>query len=296
VHFDLIDLRLFASVAEEGRITAAAAHCGLSLPSASQRIKSIEAMLGTPLLERHRRGVRLTPAGHALAHHAKLVLGQMERMRGDLRDYTRGGVRARIRLTANTSVMEEYLPSTLASWLASNQGVDIDLQERPSHQIALALAQSHADIGLMFDLDQTDALRTFPLCTDKLVVVMPTIHKLAKRRRVAFSDIVEEEFVGLTEGSVLAGHLSWHAARLGQPLRTRIRFRGFEAVCRAVERGVGLSVVPEVAARRYQESMSLAVSNLRDTWAVRRLVVCVRQVEALSSPAQSLLRHLLNSF
>ena len=78
MHFDLTDLRLFAAVLEEGSITAGASREAISLPSASARMKGMEEELGTALLERHRRGVRPTPAGSTLFHHAQLVLAQME--------------------------------------------------------------------------------------------------------------------------------------------------------------------------------------------------------------------------
>lgn len=93
MHFDLTDLRLFAAVVEEGSITAGASRTGISLPSASARMKGMKEMLGTALLERHRRGVHPTPAGQALFHHSQLVLAQMERLRGDLREHARGGMR-----------------------------------------------------------------------------------------------------------------------------------------------------------------------------------------------------------
>ena len=74
MHFDLTDLRLFTAVADEGSITAGAARSGLALASASARVRRMEAALGAALLERGRRGVQLTPAGFALAHHGRLVL------------------------------------------------------------------------------------------------------------------------------------------------------------------------------------------------------------------------------
>ena len=128
MHFDLTDLRLFAAVVEEGSITAGASRAAISLPSASARVKGMEEALGTALLERHRRGVRPTPAGAALCHHAQLVLAQMERLRGDLREHARGGVRGHVRLMSNTTALEEYLPDVLAGWLARNPGVDIALE------------------------------------------------------------------------------------------------------------------------------------------------------------------------
>jgi molybdate transport repressor ModE-like protein len=136
VNFDLTDLRLFAAVLEEGSITAGASRAAISLPSASARLKGMEEALGTALLERHRRGVRSTPAGSALFRHAQLVLAQMERLRGDLREYARGGVRGHIRLLSNTTALEEYLPDALAGWLAANPGVDIAVEERQSRDSA----------------------------------------------------------------------------------------------------------------------------------------------------------------
>ena len=62
----------------------------MALASASERIRLMEESLGAPLLERHRRGVRATPAGAALVHHAQLVTQQLERMRGELSEYADG--------------------------------------------------------------------------------------------------------------------------------------------------------------------------------------------------------------
>ncbi|WP_163021714.1 LysR family transcriptional regulator, partial [Pseudomonas viridiflava] len=80
MHFDLTDLRLFQHVIETGSITAAATRSHLSLPSASARVRAMEASLQAPLLERGRRGVTPTPAGKALAQHARVILQQVERM------------------------------------------------------------------------------------------------------------------------------------------------------------------------------------------------------------------------
>jgi molybdate transport repressor ModE-like protein len=90
MRFDLVDLRLFRYVVEAGNITNGAARAGMALASASERIRLMEESLGAPLLERHRRGVRATPAGAALVHHAQLVTQQLERMRGELSEEPSG--------------------------------------------------------------------------------------------------------------------------------------------------------------------------------------------------------------
>src|SRR6202046_1227430 len=246
MHFDLTDLGLFAAVVEEGRITAGASvgapRASLSLPSASARLKGMEEMLGTDLLERHRRGVRPTPAGRALSHHAQLVLAQMERLRGDLREHARGGVRGHIRLMSNATALEEYLPEVLSGWLATNHGVDIALEERLSHEIGPAVAQAHTDIGVLADLGGVEGLETYPFRIDRLVVVVPRGHKLAARRDATFVEVLDEEFVGLEAGNTLAEHLAWQAARLGRSPNLRIQLRRRGAAFSMVQAGGGVSI------------------------------------------------------
>ena len=109
MHFDLIDLRLFLNVLESGNITAGAARSHMSLASASARVRGLEASLSIALLERGRRGVTPTPAGKALAQHARLILQQIDRMQFDLADYA-NGFKGRIRLLCNSSTLSEHLP------------------------------------------------------------------------------------------------------------------------------------------------------------------------------------------
>lgn len=80
MRFDLTDLRLFLHIVEAESITHGAERAGLALPSASARIRGMEEVSGVLLLDRNPRGVQVTPAGEALAHHARIVLGQLEQI------------------------------------------------------------------------------------------------------------------------------------------------------------------------------------------------------------------------
>ncbi len=114
---DLVDLRLFVAIAEARSITRGAERSALALASASARIRGMEASLGVTLLERQRRGVRLTAAGESLLDHARVVLHRVAAMQGDLTTYARG-LKARIHMLANASGATEHLPRALASFLA----------------------------------------------------------------------------------------------------------------------------------------------------------------------------------
>ncbi len=290
MRFDLTDLRLFLAVVDAGSMTHGAADAGLSLPAASERLRDMEAIGKVKLLERGRRGVRPTPAGEALAHHARLILRQMARMRGELGEHA-DGLRATIRLAANTAALTAFLPQRLGAWMATHPRIDVDLKERQSIEIARAVAADLVEIGILSDQVDTGGLQLRPFAIDRLVVVIPRDHALAASRHVDFADVVDQPFVGLTDGA-LQGHIDAHARRLGQTLKIRTRLRSFEGLCQIVSAGVGLAIMPETAARRGGRSAKTAFVRLADDWATRRLSVCVRAEEELSPSARALFAHL----
>ena len=291
VRFDLTDLRLFLHTAEAGSITAGAERAHLTLASASARIRGMEDTLGVPLLTRNRRGVETTAAGRTLVHHARVVLQQMDRMRGELGEYARG-LKGYVRLLSNTAAMTEFLPETLSAFLAAHPEVDIDLEELVSHEIVEAIAQGRADIGIVNDAVDLSGLETFPFRHDRLVLVTARDHPLAERRELAFVETLQEDFVGLTGDNALQAYLAGHAARAGHRLKYRVRLRSFDAVCRMVERNVGVGVIPEHAAIRLQRSMGIRRVRLTDAWATRLLRICVRHFDDLPVFARQLIEHL----
>jgi molybdate transport repressor ModE-like protein len=292
MRFDLVDLRLILNVAEAASITHGASRSGMALASASERIKAMELALGAPLFERKRRGVSPTAAGATVVHHARLMIRQLELMAGELSQHAKG-LRGRVRVFSNTAATQEFLPSVLGPFLAAHPHVDVVLEERPSTEIVRGVAGGLADIGIVADaVDPAIELETFPFAEDRLVLVTPTKHLLTKRRRLAFQDALQYDFIGLPTGSALQEHLDGHAARAGHQLKLRVRVPGFDAICRIVASGIGVAVVSRTAALRCRRSMAIRVVPLTDVWALRRLRICVKSLRALPAHAQSLVEHL----
>jgi DNA-binding transcriptional LysR family regulator len=291
MRFDLTDLRLFVHVTDAASITHGAARANMALASASARIRGMEDTLGVPLLERGRRGVRLTPAGRALLHHARVILQQTERMRGELGDYAHG-VKGHVRLLANTSALSEMLPEMLAAFLTAYPNIDIDIEERPSFDMVEMVSQGLADAGVLSDAVDMGDLEVFPFGVDRLVVIVPRRHRFAARRRIAFKEVLSEELVGMTYSSALQQYLGHQATLLGRQPKLRVRVNSFEAVGRMVEQGVGIGIIPESAALRCRKSMALGILSLTDRWAFRKLVICCRHYAELPVHAQRLIDHL----
>jgi DNA-binding transcriptional LysR family regulator len=292
MRFDLVDLRLFLHIADAHSITHGARRANLALASGSERIRGMEKLLGVALLIRDRRGVSLSPAGQCLLEHARLIVQQAERMRGDLACYARG-LSGTISLLSNTAAISEHLPRVLASFLADHPTLNVDVEERESTDIAEAIASGAADVGIASEAAVSDALQTIPFRNDQLVVVMPRGDALSRsRRRLRLIDIVDREFVALPRDSALQRHLAGQAARLGAIMKVRARVHGFDAVCRMVETGVGIAIVPEASAKRSKRSMRIDAVKLQDSWANRRLAICVRDLHSLPVGARQLVEHL----
>jgi DNA-binding transcriptional LysR family regulator len=291
MRFDLVDLRLFLHVAEAQSITYGAERAHLALASASERIRGMEDTLGTPLLIRNRRGVSLSPAGHCLAEHARIITQQVERMRGELGAFARG-LSGSVRLLSNTAALSEHLPRVLARFLSENPTLDLDIEECESADIAYALAAGTADVGIASAAALPDGIAQFPFREDELVIVLPCGDALARKPQLRLADVVDRAFVGLPLDSALQRHLSGHAAKLGAVLKVRARVNDFDAVCRMVEAEAGIGIVPAASATRCRRSMNIACVKLDEPWAVRQLVICVRELTALPLGAQRLVKHL----
>ena len=291
MRFDLTDLRLFLHVVEAGSITHGAERMHLALAAASTRIRHMEVSLGTLLLHRARQGVRPTEAGRTLLHHARMLLQQADRMRGDLAEYA-DGLRGQVRLMSNTNALTEFLPEPLSAFLAAHPQVNIDLEERLSDEIVAAVADGTADVGIVAGTVQVAGLEVLPFRVDRFVLVVATNHPLSAVEQIAFADTLDFDFVGLDRASALQRFLSEKAERIGRRLRLRVQLRGFDAVCRLVECNVGIGVVPATTAERHAKTMSIHHIELLDEWAVRKLTICVRRQADLPVYARELVQHL----
>ncbi|UTD30166.1 LysR family transcriptional regulator [Bradyrhizobium sp. WD16] len=291
MHFDLTDLRLFVAIAERGSITAGAAHCALALASASARIKRLEAELGAALLHRRRRGVELTASGETLLAHARGVLGSIAALKGEFAADGRGAT-AEIRLLANTAGLSEHLPVPLAAFLRGHPGLTVAVEELQSARVGEIIASGGAELGVAIDRAVPSELEAFAFCEDHLALVVPIGDSLAAHRSVSFAEVAARDFVGLAEGAALQDHIAAQAALLGRRLHLRARLKAFDQVCRLVEAGVGIAVVPQQAADRAAQTMKIERLRLRDAFARRRLVVCARSFRALPRPARQFAEHL----
>lgn len=288
--YDLTDLELFLQVVDQGSITQGAERAHLSLASASARISAMEKALGAKLLDRHRRGVVPSPTGWLLVAHARAIVGQLARMRTELARYA-DGLQSTLVVLANTSATQTLMPTALPDFLAAHSDIDVELQERPSHEIVAAVTEGRAEIGIIADTADSARLACSTLRPDHLVVIVAANHPLADRDQMAFSACLDYPFLGFTEGNPLQEHLNGQAQPLGLRPRYRALLPTTDAICAAVAAGVGIAVVPALAAARWSHQ-GLRTVDLTNAWAHRNLLLCCRDQSQLSVPAAQFSVHL----
>lgn len=294
MHFDLIDLRLVLLIAEARNLTKGADRMNLATSAASARLKSLEGQLGARLFYRDKRGMDPTEAGETLLRHARVILRQVEHLRADLgaEQLTTAG---RIRIFANTTAVTEFMPELLARFLATHPGVTVDMQERLTRDIIRGVADGSTDLGITSGPLPPIGIQSKIFSTDRLVLVTPAGHPLSARRRLTFEATLDYEHITMREGATLHAFLFDLTDKLGRTLKARIQVSSFEALCRLIEGGVGIGVVPESAAHRHARTMKLSIVRLTDDWSLRERSVLAREFEALPLSARALVDELMKT-
>jgi DNA-binding transcriptional LysR family regulator len=284
---DPVSLQLFVAVCEEGSVARAAARESLVASALSKRIGALEAELGTQLLVRRRRGVEPTPAGSALLARAREILGDLDRLRGELGAFGQG-IQGSVRVLASPSVLAEQLPEDVAAFMARHPGVRVGLDERTSPDIVRSLREGAADVGVMWDLADLAGLETLPYRADRLCVAMAPSHALARRASLRYADTLDQPSVCVAPGGLMDQLLRRQAALLGRLPSHRVQVSSMDAACRIIAAGLGLAILPREVAVPHAGAGRLALVPLGEAWAVRRFVVVTRPAPLKSATASLL--------
>jgi DNA-binding transcriptional LysR family regulator len=292
---DLTSLQLFVAVCELGSIGKAAEREFIAASAVSKRLSDLEAILDTPLLYRHTRGVDLTPAGESLLHHARSVLFSLEKMQGELSEYA-DGVRGHVRVHANISAIVQFLPEDLGTFVREHEQVKVDLEEHLSMDVIRAVQEGAADLGICNTAAAGSSgpgeLQTRPYRQDRLALIVPKAHSLSSLTAINFVETLDFDHVGLHATSSIYLAMRQAAAQAGRSIRLRIRVTGLDAMCRMIDNGLGVGVIPQRAFELMQGVGDLACVPLSDPWALRHIDLVARDFSSLPVTARLLVEHL----
>ncbi len=191
---EIRQLRYFCVLAEQLHFTKAALLLNVAQPALSQQIKQLEAELGTQLLERTNRRVRLTAAGQVFLSSAGRMLEQLDQA---VRETTRAGQgdTGNLVIGAVSTAVCSILPKLLRSFRREAPHISVDIREMEPGEQVEALRRESIDIGLLFLTIQDPVFDSMVISRERLMIALPTGHPGAAAENVRLSDLTTETFL-----------------------------------------------------------------------------------------------------
>ncbi|MBN3825464.1 LysR family transcriptional regulator [Burkholderia sp. Ac-20384] len=288
---DLLTLKLFLSAVEEQQIGLAAIRENVAASTATKRIQDLEDIAGIKLLERSPKGVLPSPAGEVLVRYLRRIFANLDDMRSEIAAFT-DGMRGELTIASARSIIVPFLAREIGEFQRAYPLVKIVVRELDNAGIVQAAARGEADVGVFaaahaLDLGGVDVT---PYREDRLIAVVPQGHPLAARTSVTTEDLLSENLivVGAMVGAIRAA-----ARRLGVDFQPRYDVRSTGVAVSLVQAGLGVTVQPECMVS-HELFSRVAVLELAEPWAVRRVQVATARGRELNPIARALIEQLLD--
>jgi LysR family transcriptional regulator, hydrogen peroxide-inducible genes activator len=245
---EMHQLRYVVAVSRAGNFSRAAEQCHVSQPSLSQQILKLEEELGERLFDRMKREAKLTPHGEAFLPRAVKILEEVDAAKREASD-AHSLLRGRLIIGVLPTIAPYLLPTVLVGFAEKFPGVEIVVQEDTTARL-LKLAQAYEiDFALASRPIQDQRMEVKDLFTEELRLALPAGHPLTRKRTVRLTDLEKEPFIVMKEGHCLGDQVLSFCDR--RDLKPTINFRSaqLETIQALVRSGVGISLVPAMAAR-----------------------------------------------
>ena len=275
----------FVKTVEFGSFTKAAESLSYTQSGVSRMINDLEKEWRVSLLERDRSGVRLTSDGLRLLPLAKRVCEDYQKLQMQVDDLN-GLQSGLIRIGTFSSVATHWLPKIIQKFQQDYPGIDYDLQLGYYPDIERWIADGSVDCGFL-RLPTNPEFETIELQKDKLLVVLPENHPFAAAEKFPVAELSNYPFMMLEKGA--SAEISEIFERNG--ISPRVHFTTLDdyAVMSMVERGLGISILPELILQRVPYRI---VTKELDVPAYRTIGLALRDKKTASLAVKKFLKYL----
>jgi len=274
-------LRAFIETADAGSLSKAARHLALSQPSLTVQIQRLEAHLGMPLFDRHGRGVTLTEAGKTLYPRARRILDEVRETEESIRRERTEGA-GTLSVGAIPTVAPYVLPAAVQRLRARHAAMRVALREDYSAILARLLLEGSLDVVIAALPYAFDHLETEVLGTDALVVAVPASHAAARAGRITLAQLRAAPAVTLDPAHCLGEQVAGFCSSRQVSPSVVCRSAQLATVLELVGAGVGISIVPAMAATRHNTPQCAYVPLAEHS--LERQIVAVWRRGAARSP------------
>ncbi len=283
-------LRVFLAVAEHNSITAAAEACHVTQPTVSMQMKELSESVGLPLYEQIGKQLYLTAAGEAVAETARSMADEWARLQQTI-DAMKGHRKGRLRV-AVVSTAQYFVPRMLGGFCQAYPEVDISLAVLNRDGVVQRLRQNADDLYIMSTPPEDMMLEQHAFLDNPLVVIAPSAHPLARKRKLTFSSIANEPLILREPGSGTRHACNAHFKKHGFEPKVRLELGSNEAIKQGVAGGLGLAVISRHALAPADQDEGLAVLSL-DTFPIHsKWLILYPRGKRLSPIAAEFMAHL----
>ncbi|MGW2698821.1 LysR family transcriptional regulator [Streptomyces sp. NPDC001340] len=274
--WDLRKLQILRTLRERGTVTATAKALHMTPSAVSQQLTNLAAQLGVPLLEAHGRRVRLTDAARLVLRHTEPVFEQLERADAALAAYAQGEA-GEVRVGAFSTAVPALVVPAVRSLRATHPGVTVRVREAEAAEAYDLLSAGAVDLALSLAAEAPSAadprFTRLPLLTDPLDIALPPDHPLATAPELTLTDLAAEPWIfggsgpwsDITRRACESAGFSPHQGHSAS---------GWTAILAMVEAGMGVALVPRMAAARRE---GVLMRELGADRPVRHVVAAVRK-------------------
>ena len=277
-------LKVFCDVVETKSFSVAASQNYVTQSAVSQQIRMLEEKYGKQLLERTRGNVQLTPAGEILYQVSKDIVQRYAELEARLEDVTKivGGS---VRVATVHSIGLYELSTQLKRFLKAYPQVQLQLEYSRSNKIYDDALKGGIDLGIVAYPSRRPGITVIPLREDRLVLVCPPQHPLAKHRSASIKKLAGEPLVGFERDIPTRKETDRVLRRHDIDVRYVMELDNVEIMKRVVEIGLGLAILPEQAVRPEVKGGTLVTVQLSDEVFPRQLGVIHRTGKHFSPAA-----------
>lgn len=271
-------LRVLREIANAGSIAGAAAALYMTASAVSQQMAVLEREAGTPVLERHGRGVRLTPAGERLVHHTERLLAVLEEAQADLDEIAKG-LQGRFHTSAFPTAARALLVPALARLREMNPRLEVTLTDLEPEESIPALKAGRLDLVLTYEFDhlpepEDPGVERHLLLTEPMFVALPATHRLAAGP-VRIRDLSEEQWIVGRDGSTFLEVQVRVANEAGFNPRVDLQSNDYQVILAAVAAGLGVALAPPLAF--FAPNPGVVAHRPVDVEVRRRIVAVIRR-------------------
>jgi DNA-binding transcriptional LysR family regulator len=280
---DLQLLRSLLAIADTGSITEAADRIGLTQPALSRRLQQLESYLGADLLSRGRKGTELTEIGRLVVAEARGLVNQFDHLREQVRAH-QGLEGGSVRIGGGATAVSFVLPKAIARFRKAHPGIRFQLKEAGSIEVAGDVISGRLELGLVTLPVQARELQIWPLLTDKIVLVAPRDHPLARHGEIDAPALDGLAFVGFEADTAVRQIIDAALRDAGVEMNVVMELRSIPAILRMVATTGNLAFVSRMGVDTLEDVCEIEVRGLN---IARELAVIAKRDSTLSPAAQA---------